>query len=209
MNNNKNTLSLLGALSSKICHDVVAPVSAIDMGLSLLEENIPPAIKQDPSYVLLKDSVQKTLNKINFFRYAFAFGKNESPAKKEEFETQCTNACAHHNLKFSLNEFNLNPHDTIIRLRVIACILYIILECLPKGGKIELEISPTTTTFHASGPMLIPGNNLEKIMNQQVEGLKTQNLLPTLIIECLNYLNLNLHTQQKTANELLVIVNNN
>jgi histidine phosphotransferase ChpT len=76
--NTKDTLAFLGSLSSKICHDIVAPVSAVDMGISLLDEHLPNVIKTDPAYTLLKDSLDKTLRRINFFRYAFAFGKTDT-----------------------------------------------------------------------------------------------------------------------------------
>lgn len=208
MNNNKETLALLGSLSSKICHDIVAPVSAVDMGLSLLEENLPPSIKQDPSYTLLKDSVQKTLNRINFFRYAFAFGKTESPPKREEFEEHCKNACKHNNLNFNITHFNLAPDESILKLRVIACILYITLDCLPKGGYIDFALSPTTIGFNLSGKRLIVGNTLDKIISKnetEADG-KTQNILPLLIIKCLAYLNLSLSMKQTTENSLTLTI---
>jgi hypothetical protein len=192
--NTKDTLSFLGSLSSKICHDIVAPVSAIDMGLSLLDEHLPDNIKFDPAYGLLKDSLNKTLRRINFFRYAFAFGKNDSLPTEKEFKEHCENACTHFKIKFYLEEFTPTSSQESLLLRITTCILYLLIDTLPKGGSITLSISPKLTSFEAVGPMVIMSPSLDKVLKNVRESYRAQTILPELVLMGLSELGVQLQS---------------
>lgn len=180
--NTKDTLALLGSLSSKICHDVVAPVSAIDMGLSLLEDHLSESLRFDPAYRLLQDSVNKTLQRINFFRYAFAFGKTEKPPTQKEFMDHCQNACAHFKVKFILDEFDLPSSQQSLFLRISACIVYLLVDTLPKGGVMQMSVSPKLTSFNMSGSLVMTTPSLDKITQNVQEPFRAQTILPELVL---------------------------
>lgn len=203
--NNKDTLSFLGSLSSKICHDIVAPVSAIDMGLSLLDEHLPDNIKFDPAYGLLKDSLNKTLYRINFFRYAFAFGKSDAIPTLKEFTEHCQNACAHYKIKFYLDEFDPPSNHPTLLLRMATCILYLLTDTVPKGGSITMSITPKLTSFDAIGPMVIMNPSLEKILQNVRESYRAQTILPELILMGLEELTLKLEVK-KTPTSLTALL---
>ncbi len=196
----KDTLAFLGALSSKICHDIVAPVSAIDMGISLLDEHIPDSIKNDPAYKLLQDSVTRTLQKINFFRYALALGKSDPSPSRKEFIDHCSNACSHFKINFILNEFTHTESSSNLCLRISACILYLLTETLPKGGTINLSISDQSIVFDALGPMAIRSPSLDKIAGHNtLEKHKAHDVIPEIIQLGLDILELTMHTKHSTT----------
>lgn len=197
--NSKDSLAFLGSLSSKICHDIVAPVSAIDMGISLLEDNLPDNLRTDPAYLLLKDSLDKTLRRINFFRYAFAFGKTDSIPTKKEFITHCENACTHFKIKFVLDEFDPPTFQQTLFLRIVACIIYLLIDTLPKGGTITLSISNSLTAFEAEGPMVIISHSLQKIIQGSRDSLRAQTILPELILMAMQELNVHFQLQSTTT----------
>jgi hypothetical protein len=197
--NTKDTLSFLGSLSSKICHDIVAPVSAVDMGLSLLDEHLPLAIKSDPAYALLKDSLDKTLRRINFFRYAFAFGKADSVPTRQEFIEHCENACAHFKIKFVLEDFDIPSSQQALFLRITTCILYLLIDTLPKGGSINLSISDELTSFDAVGPLVLMSSSLDKIIQNLRESFRAQTILPELVLMGLHELGLHLEVRHTSS----------
>ena len=55
-------------ISSRICHDLASPISAIQNGLELLELL---GLEQGPELDLLKDSVKSATQRIEFFRLAY------------------------------------------------------------------------------------------------------------------------------------------
>lgn len=190
--NTKDTLAFLGSLSSKICHDVVAPVSAIDMGLSLLEDHLPESLRLDPAYGLLQDSVNKTLKRINFFRYAFAFGKTDTPPTQKEFTDHCQNACSHFKVKFILDEFDPPSSQQALFLRISACIVYLLVDTLPKGGVMQMSVSPKLTSYEVSGPLVIASSSLDKITQNAQEPFRAQTILPELVLMGLHELGVHL-----------------
>jgi hypothetical protein len=197
--NTKDTLAFLGSLSSKICHDIVAPVSAVDMGISLLDDHLPQAIKADPAYALLKDSLDKTLRRINFFRYAFAFGKTDFIPTRQEFIEHCENACTHFKIKFILEEFDLPSSQQTLFLRLTTCILYLLTDTLPKGGSISLSISNKLTSFDVTGPLVLMSSSLDKIMQNLRESFRTQTILPELVLMGLQEVGLHLEIRHTST----------
>lgn len=204
--NTKDAIAFLGSLSSKICHDIVAPVSAVDMGISLLDDHLDDNLKSDPAYALLKDSMDKTLRRINFFRYAFAFGKEDTPPTHEEFIEHCQNACLHYKIKFVLDGFTPPSSQTAFLLRISACILYLVLDILPKGGTISMSISANQFTYEAKGPVTLMPPALDRISQNIRESFRAQNILPELIMMGLKELGMEL-TLQRTESSVLVVVN--
>lgn len=62
-----------GLLCSRLCHDLVSPVGAINNGVELIKDP-GNADMQEQIIALLSDSAVQTSNKLKFFRIAFGLG---------------------------------------------------------------------------------------------------------------------------------------
>jgi histidine phosphotransferase ChpT len=65
----QNDLELAALVSSRICHDLISPIGAINNGLELL--NMSGASPVGPEMQLICDSVKSVSARIRFFRIAF------------------------------------------------------------------------------------------------------------------------------------------
>jgi len=69
-------------LCSRLCHDLLSPVGALNNGLELLADETDPAMRQR-CMELLSDSARTSANKLKFFRLAFGaaggFGETVDP----------------------------------------------------------------------------------------------------------------------------------
>ncbi|MBT5080620.1 MAG: histidine phosphotransferase [Rhodospirillaceae bacterium] len=72
-------LALLSLLCSKLCHDLVGPVSAIGNGVEILEEEDDPAM-QKQAVELLAHSANLAANRLKFMRLAFGAAGGEGVA---------------------------------------------------------------------------------------------------------------------------------
>ena len=63
-------LDFAALLCSRLCHDLVSPVGAINNGLEILEEE-KDASMREAVFDLITKSTQQTANKLQFFRLAF------------------------------------------------------------------------------------------------------------------------------------------
>jgi histidine phosphotransferase ChpT len=68
-----NALDLASLLCSRLCHDLMSPVGALNNGMELLADENDPEMREK-CLELLSDSARATANKLKFFRLAFGAG---------------------------------------------------------------------------------------------------------------------------------------
>src|SRR5436305_3646086 len=65
-----NPVDLASLLCSRLCHDLMSPVGALNNGIELLADETDPEMR-DKCLELLTDSARASANKLKFFRLAF------------------------------------------------------------------------------------------------------------------------------------------
>jgi histidine phosphotransferase ChpT len=65
-----NPVDLASLLCSRLCHDLMSPVGALNNGIELLADEQDPDMR-DKCLELLEDSARASANKLKFFRLAF------------------------------------------------------------------------------------------------------------------------------------------
>ena len=82
-----NSVDLASLLCSRLCHDLMSPVGALNNGIELLEDETDPDMRVK-CLELLAESARATANKLKFFRLAFgaggAFGAEIDTKEAEE-----------------------------------------------------------------------------------------------------------------------------
>jgi histidine phosphotransferase ChpT len=68
-----NAIDLASLLCSRLCHDLMSPVGALNNGIELLGDETDPDMREK-CLELLADSARATANKLKFFRLAFGAG---------------------------------------------------------------------------------------------------------------------------------------
>ena len=68
-----NAVDLASLLCSRLCHDLMSPVGALNNGIELLADETDPDMREK-CLELLADSARATANKLKFFRLAFGAG---------------------------------------------------------------------------------------------------------------------------------------
>lgn len=68
-----NAVDFASLLCSRLCHDLMSPVGALNNGIELLADETDPDMREKCTE-LLSDSARATANKLKFFRLAFGAG---------------------------------------------------------------------------------------------------------------------------------------
>jgi len=68
-----NAVDLASLLCSRLCHDLMSPVGALNNGIELLTDEDDPDMREK-CLELLEDSARASANKLKFFRLAFGAG---------------------------------------------------------------------------------------------------------------------------------------
>lgn len=127
---------LTALVTSRICHDMVEPMSAIIQGLEMIKSDADG--KPDPDALsLLDNGVGKAWAKLEFFRFAMGGALAEGDSELEEGRAVA-------NKLFGVLKPELvwsAPAVAMPRpaVRVIVNLLLIANECLPRGGTVEIS----------------------------------------------------------------------
>src|SRR5678816_2396766 len=65
-----NAIDLASLLCSRLCHDLLSPVGALNNGLELMADEQDPEMREK-CLELLNESARASANKLKFFRLAF------------------------------------------------------------------------------------------------------------------------------------------
>jgi histidine phosphotransferase ChpT len=128
---------LTALVASRICHDMVEPMSAIIQGLEMIKDGDG---KADPDALSLLDhGVGKAWAKLEFFRFAMAGAMAEGDSELEEGRAVALKlySVLKPELVWSAPAVAM-PRPAV---RVIVNLLLIANECLPRGGKVEISAS--------------------------------------------------------------------
>lgn len=130
---------LTALVASRICHDMVEPMSAIIQGLEMIKD---ADGKTDPDALSLLDhGVGKAWAKLEFFRFAMAGAVAEGDSELDEGRAVAIKlySVLKPELVWSAPTVAM-PRPAV---RVIVNLLLIANECLPRGGTVEITANKT------------------------------------------------------------------
>lgn len=130
-------VDLAALLCSKLCHDLLSPVGAINNGLELLEDETDPAMR-DRCLDLLADSARASADKLKYFRLAFGaaggFGDEVDPAEARQLVESLVGDQGKITLGWAVQTGTL-PKKAI---KILLNLALIARETLVRGGRLDV-----------------------------------------------------------------------
>ena len=172
---------LTALVASRICHDMVEPMSAIIQGLEMIKSGDG---KTDPDALSLLDhGVGKAWAKLEFFRFAMAGAMAEGDSELEEGRAvaQKLYGVLKPELIWSAPAVAM-PRPAV---RVIVNLLLIANECLPRGGKVDVAAAKRDggggeVIVSATGPRAKLRDTTAAALRGEGEELNGHTIQPTL-----------------------------
>jgi histidine phosphotransferase ChpT len=135
-------LELAALVSSRICHDVINPVSAISNGLEMLAEE-PDQAMRDAAMDLIRKSAAQASAKLQFARLAFgaagSAGAEIDLRDAEKVSCEFVGGSGKHQVAWQGPAATLPKNQVKLLLNLVA--LGVI--ALPRGGTVNVEIAGT------------------------------------------------------------------
>ncbi len=133
---------LLSLLCSKLCHDLVGPVSAIGNGVEILEDEDDPEM-QTQALALLAHSAQLAANRLKFMRLAYgaAGGEGVAISLSEARQTAAdflTDGRGELDWPVAQDENTLGPDKTGIK--ILLNLIAIANDTIPRGGFVRVAL---------------------------------------------------------------------
>lgn len=132
---------LLEILASKICHDLISPIGAVNNGIELMEEMGPDAGPE--AAALINHSAHQASAKLQAFRIAYGVGGADSTIKPEDvFKSIEMIISQDKKIKQDWNPATplgiQNGERPKGYCKMLICSLMLAMECLPKGGTLSV-----------------------------------------------------------------------
>lgn len=130
-------VDLASLLCSRLCHDLLSPVGALNNGLELLADETDPAMRQR-CMDLLSDSARVSANKLKFFRLAFGAGGGFA----EKIDVRDTEAAVRglvaDNKRITLGWFVDEVALAKSATRVLLNLVLVAADALVRGGSLDV-----------------------------------------------------------------------
>lgn len=164
-------IDLASLLCSRLCHDLLSPVGAMNNGLELLADENDPEM-QKRCMDLLADSAKSAADKLKFFRLAFGaaggYGQAVDPAEARAVIEPLVTGSGRTQLVWAVPS-ELLPKKVI---KILLNLVFIANETLVRGGTLSVGAenrgSEQEIVIHANGPKVI--------LDEAIRGVLTGNL---------------------------------
>ncbi len=164
--------AVLELLASRICHDLISPVGAINNGIEFLEEA--GAAGSQDAIGLIAHSARQASVKLQAFRLAYGAGGRDPNLKPEDVK-KTFEALIEADGKIAQS---WNPHANLGFSELPTGFCKILMgsmmlgaECLPKGGRISVSSA-------RAGETLITAEGTDAVVRAQVEEALARQLSP-------------------------------
>lgn len=130
-------------LCSRLCHDLVGPVGAVNHGVELISEGAGPIVGE--ANEMIAQSAEQALNRLEFFRVAFGLAGGGSGKMSMAASRKIAQGFLEKNvqLQWPVNaELPWQDQESAVPKDVIKVILNLIMlaiDCLPRGGELTLS----------------------------------------------------------------------
>ena len=143
-----SALRVAGLLASRLCHDLVGPLGAVNNGLELIAEEDDMAKE---ALSLAQRSAKRASSRLQFFRYAFGAAGGEPSFGHGEARPIALGLLNNGDVSLDWPEaknVELSPGAgrLLLNLALLAS------ECLPRGGSLRMNLTASRVTIEASGP---------------------------------------------------------
>lgn len=135
-------LRIAQLLCSRLCHDLIGPVGAVNSGIELLAEET--ALAGD-ALALVAQSGQQVARRLAYFRIAFGLGGGGGPRAVAEARELALSSLAGGRLDFDWPAEATACAEGRVAADGVKLLLNLVLlavDCLPRGGRVAVRAAP-------------------------------------------------------------------
>lgn len=172
-----NPIDLASLLCSRLCHDLMSPVGALNNGIELLADETDPEMREK-CLELLADSARASANKLKFFRLAFGaaggFGEEIDTREAQAALDGLFGAERRIELGWVVSSEKL-PKDAVKLLLNLAMIAG---DALVRGGRLDVGAEASggevELAVRAEGPRILLDPTLRAVLANGSSGEKVE-----------------------------------
>ncbi len=163
-----NAVDFASLLCSRLCHDLLSPVGALNNGIELLAEENDPEMRAR-CLELLADSARVSASKLKFFRLAFGAAGGFADVVDTREAKAAIDGLLGHDGKIDIGWLVTAPTLSKTAIKVLLNLTLIASDALVRGGRLDIggEVTDgrTEIAVRAEGPRLVLDNELRTALS--------------------------------------------
>ncbi len=163
---------ILELLASRICHDIISPVGAINNGIEFMEDAGDDMESLKQASELIAHSAQAAASRLQAFRIAYGAGGRDGNIKPEDVQkTFGALTRADGKIRQSWDPFSPLGIDakTPGFCKTLLGVMMLAMECLPKGGTVYVDPGTATETWiKAEGEGAVVREGVDKALARTI-----------------------------------------
>lgn len=191
-------------LCSKLCHDLISPISAINNGLEFLQDDSGGMF--DDAVKLIGDSAHLAADRLTYFRLALGGNGAVEPMDLNIVENLINKLAVEKkvNLEWLGIESGKPAKINPVNSKILLSLALVAFECLPRGGQVEIALENLTENLDiiisVSGDKCNLREDVESGFNSQIleDSLTVRNILPFYCINLANFYDKTLKLLEKS-----------
>lgn len=201
--------SILELLASKVCHDLISPIGAVNNGIEFMREMGEDA--GDEALDLIAYSAQQASAKLQAYRIAYGAGGADGSLKPEDVKNAIDAiVTADGKIKQDWDAYGelgygMDRPDPYCKMLI--CALLFAMECLPKGGTINVKgAGEGKTQITASGENAAPRENMVDALELKLdkEALQPKHVHPYVTALLAQKYNFSFSVNTSTADSVII-----
>ncbi len=149
-----NPIEFASLLCSRLCHDLLSPVGAMNNGLELLEGEEDPAMREQVMQLLV-DSARVSADRLKFFRLAFGAGGGFGDTISANELKEAVEGMVRGNPRITLGWIVEQPTLPKVQARILLNLAMIATDALVRGGRLDIGVEAGEVVVRAEGPRLV------------------------------------------------------
>lgn len=140
---------LASLLSAHLCHEVASPAAAIGAALGVLDDPQQPADMREEALKLLRSSAAQAHARVEFARLAYGPQPDNTTIQSAELTRVIDAMFSEKRVSFTWRGLAEEPPRPLASL--IANLVLVTVNALPRGGEVSVEASPAGDRLHITG----------------------------------------------------------
>lgn len=175
----KEELKFAQMLCSRLCHDIITPVGAINSGLELLSDN--PTQDNSDIIDLLNQSAVTASRRLSLCRFAFGHGAANSLSCLGQMRISLQDSIDPEKFRidWDIEDNYLEDDPSLFNVaKILANFIISAIEAMPSGGALNIKASDGKLSLEASGPHVLMHSDLKHALQ---EGCSMENISPRTV----------------------------
>lgn len=158
------SIEFASLLCSRLCHDLLSPVGALNNGLELLADEDDPAMRAQ-CMQLLADSARASADKLKFFRLAFGAAGGYGDMIDVQEARAALEGIVRGNPRIVFGWLVDQPQLTRGATRILLNLALIAFDGLVRGGRLDVGVEADEIVVRAEGPRLVLDAEIRALLN--------------------------------------------